>query len=210
MAVQSKTVKGQPYIMNDQLLQDQILLVTSDNKTVRTASGTEVIVDNIWDDLLSTSGKWKRKKNYFYWEVEVSDTLDDRGTDATVQQMIECPRPTPELFNYDFSEDSSDSEWAAFWKSKFLTVYNSPYNGVNAVYKKEVILPGTKYIKFGNILSRKQDEPVTGDDDIPRSEEIVINQATVDMDDTMNLLSSQESSIGTDLSDINGLLNSLI
>lgn len=210
MAIQTRTVKGQPSILGKSLVQDQILLVTTDGKTVREASGQEVLIPDIWEDLQNPSGTWKRKKNYFYWEVDVSDTGDDGSSDATVKQMVTCPRPEPELFDYDFESSNGDSDWTAYWKLKFKTTEDSKYNSTNAVYRKEIILPGTKYIKFGSALTQGQDEavqdPETG---AWTAEEVVVDQATVDMDDTMNLLSQQESSIGSDLSDINGLLGSL-
>lgn len=214
MAIQSRTVKGQPWILGDSLVQDQILLVTTDNRTVREATGVYTVVQNIWEDLLSTTGTWKKVKKSFFWEVEVSDTSDDRGTDAIVKQLFECPKPEPELFGYDFEPKSSDSEWTLYWKGKFKTAESSVYNGTNAVYRKEVILPGTKYIKFGNALTQGQDVKVENESGEWTSEEIKVDQTVVDMHDTMNLLAtSGEDTTGkihTDLSDISGLLSTLL
>lgn len=210
MAIQTRTIKGQPSILGKSLVQDQILLVTTDGKTVRDAMGQEVLIPDIWEDLMDPAGTWKKKKNYFYWEVDVSDTSEDGTSDAVVKQMVTCPKPEPELFNYNYEASGSDSDWTAYWKLKFKTTEETKYNNTNAVYRKEVILPGTKYVKFGNVLTQGQDDavqdPETG---AWTAEEVVVDQVTVDMDDTMNLLAQQESSTGTDLSDINGLLGSL-
>lgn len=215
MAIQSRTVKGQPWISGDSLVQDQILLVTTDGREVRQAEGLCVLIENIWDDLTSTTGTWKKKKKQFFWEVEVSDTAGDSGSDATVKVLVECPKPGPELFKFDFEPAEGDSEWTIAWKEKFKTTEASIYNSKNAVYRKEIILPGTKYIKFGNVLTSEQDVAVEDENGNFTSEEIKITETTIDLDDTMNLLSTSSptdnpGTIKTDLSDISGLLSTLI
>lgn len=196
--------------MGNSLVQDQILLVTTDGKTVRSATGQYVILANIWDDLQSSTGTWKRRKNHFYWLVERSETTDDNGSDSIIKQMVDCPKPAPELFGFNFSENPSDSEWTKYWKGKFRETEESPYNGVNATYRKEVILPGTKYIKFGNALSQAQDQAVELEDGGTGAEEIKVKERVIDMDDTMNLLAAREDQIRTDLDDLSGLLGSMI
>jgi hypothetical protein len=212
MAVQTRTIKGQPLVMGDSLVQDQILLVTTDGKTVRQATGMAVLIENIWEDLQNPAGTWKRRKNEFYWIVERTDMMDEGSSDPMIKQHVSAPRPNPELFGFDFQESENDSDWTKYWKEKFRQTEASPYNGVNAVFRKEVILPGTKYIKFGNALTQGQDEavqdPETGE---WTSEEIKVDEVTVDVDDTMNLLAAtQQQRIQTDLSDITGLLNNLL
>ncbi len=212
MAIQTRTIKGQPLVVGNTLVQDQILLVTTDGKTVRSATGQYVILSNIWDDLLSKTGTWKRRKNHFYWTVDRTEMTDDNGTDSVIKQEVDCPRPQPELFDFDFSESDGDSDWAAYWKAKFRATEASKYNGTNAVYRKEVILPGTKYIKFGNALSQAQDVAVELPDGSMGAEEIVVSETKIDMDDTMNLLSGRVAAegSGSDLSDISGLMNTLL
>jgi hypothetical protein len=210
MAIQTRTIKGQPLVVGNSLVQDQILLVTTDGKTVRSATGQYVVLENIWDDLQSTSGTWKRRKNHFYWLVERTETTDDNGSDSVIKQMVDCTKPTPELFDFDFTENPEDSEWTKYWKEKFRETENSPYNSVNATYRKEVILPGTKYIKFGNVLTQGQDEAVELEDGGTGAEEIKVEERIIDMDDTMNLLAAREDHIQTDLDDLSGLLGSMI
>ena len=210
MAIQTRTIKGQPLVVGNSLVQDQILLVTTDGKTVRSATGQYVILENIWDDLCSASGTWKRRKNHFYWLVERSETTDDNGSDSTIKQAVDCPKPAPELFDFDFTEKPGDSEWTKYWKEKFRETENSPYNSVNATYRKEVILPGTKYIKFGNVLTQGQDTTVELEEGGTGAEEIKVSERVIDMDDTMNLLAAREDHIQTNLDDLNGLLGSMI
>jgi hypothetical protein len=124
--------------------------------------------------------------------------------------MVDCPKPAPELFGFDFEEKEGDSDWTKYWKEKFRETENSPYNGINATYRKEVILPGTKYIKFGNALSQAQDQSVELEEGGTGAEEIKVKETIIDMDDTMNLLAAREDHIRTNLDDLNGLLGSMI
>lgn len=133
------TIYGQAFISGDSLVQDQILIT---DKTQ--SENTVIIIDDIWEDLMSSSGKWKEGKNgYFYWEVEMTDTED---SDKKVKVKISCPKPGPERFNFNFTLSDTDSGWAKYWKAKMKSVEESPYNSINAVQPKEITLPGTKYI----------------------------------------------------------------
>ena len=211
MPVLQRTIKGQPYLDGSTLRQDQILLITSDGKRVQEASGTITLVPDIWIDLKKSSGgSWKRRKNYFYWEVDVTDTSDD-SMSGTIKVEYECPRPTPEFFGYDYTSNPGDSEWMKYWKTRFQTTAQSPYVGSGAMFRREVILPGTKYIKFGRALHRGQDEAIQDPDGNWTSEEIKVPEAKVDLDDTMNLLSAtRPGESAGDLGDLAGLLGGML
>jgi hypothetical protein len=71
-------------------------------------------------------------------------------------------------------------------------------------------LPGTKYIKFGNVLSQAQDQAIELEEGGTGAEEIKVSERVIDMDDTMNLLAAREDHIQTNLDDLNGLLGSMI
>lgn len=143
MAAQTKTLYGQAYIMNSSLVQDQIFLVTN-GKNVSRSENTVIIIENIWEDLKDKNGSAKKgRPGYWYWEVDMTDIEDP---EVTAKVHINCPKPGPEVFDNDFSVSSSDSEWASYWKSKMQEVLDSPYNSINALTPKEVILPGTKYV----------------------------------------------------------------
>lgn len=213
MPIQQRTIKGQPYLNGKSLMQDQILLVSTDGKRVQYAEGTTALLPDIWADLKSATGTWKRSKNYFYWEIDVSDTSDDAPSGAIVKYRYECPKPGPDLFDYDYTAAAGDSDWVKYWKAKFKATESSPYVSTGAMFKTEVILPGTKYIKFGRALHQGQDESKQNPDGTWSTEEIKIPEATVDVDDAMNLLSAGRAytgPAGSDLSDLTGLLGGMV
>ena len=143
MAAQTKSIYGQAYIMGESLVQDIIFLVTN-GKTTSRSENTVIVIENIWEDLLSSSGKAKEgRPGYWYWEVDMTDIEDP---DTTVKMKINCPKPGPEVFDYNYEPSENDSEWAAYWKEKMLEAINSPYNSTNAITPAEVTLPGTKYV----------------------------------------------------------------
>ena len=88
----SKIIKGQAFIIENALVQEQILL------TPGQASTTNIVelIKNIWDDL-KTEGTYKsnKKKNYFYWEYEMTDTENE---DSVIKVKMECPQPKEGLF----------------------------------------------------------------------------------------------------------------
>lgn len=156
MAKKAITVYGQAFISEDALVQDQILLTETSQ-----SENTVVLISNIWDDLKSTTGKWKTGKNgYFYWEVEMTDMED---TEKKVKVKISCPKPDPDLFDYNFEVKDSDSDWVKFWKGKMKSVESSPYNSVNALQPKEITLPGTKYINQNGEVVVTEETKVTRD-----------------------------------------------
>lgn len=158
MAAQTKSIYGQAYIMGESLVQDIIFLVT-DGKTTSRSENTVIVIENIWEDLLSNSGQAKEgRPGYWYWEVDMTDIEDP---DTTVKMRINCPKPGPEVFNNDFEIKSGDSNWAKYWKGKIQEVLDSPFNSTNAITPEEVILPGTKYINQNGDLVTLEDVKVT-------------------------------------------------
>ena len=156
MATKTLTILGQAFISGDALVQDQIFLTDTTQ-----SENTVILIPNIWEDLMSVTGKWKSGKHgYFYWEVEMTDTED---TERKVKVKVSCPKPGPELFDYDFNPSEGDSEWAAHWKAKMKAVEDSLYNSTNAIQPKEVTLPGTKYVDQNGNIVEVNDTKVTRD-----------------------------------------------
>ena len=139
---ETRTIYGQAYIVENSLVQDMIFLVLS-GKNVSRSENTVIVVEDIWEDLKSKTGTSKRDKNYWYWEVNMTDIEDP---DHTVKVRVGCPKPGPEIFDYNYETSSDDSEWSIYWKGKMTEILDSPYNSKNAMSPEEVVLPGTKYV----------------------------------------------------------------
>lgn len=134
----NKIVKGQAWISNDALIQEQITFTPGKQPTTTVVK----LIDNIWDDLTSDKGTYKSndKKTYFYWEVEQSDISGD----GEIKVMIECPKPKEGLFNPPYDE-TPKGDWAKYWLEKFKTTYNN-FQQRSTIQPKEVVFPGTEYI----------------------------------------------------------------
>lgn len=153
----TKTIYGQAFISGNSLLQDVILLTDSTQ-----SENTVEIINNIWDDLKSTSGKVKTNgKGFWYWEVEMTDTED---TDKTVKIKFECPKPEPSIFDYNFEEATGDSDWAKYWKAKMKKTQDNLFNSTNGLQPKEVTLPGTKYVNQNGETVKVDEIKITRDD----------------------------------------------
>lgn len=158
----TKQIYGQAFIAEDSLYQDIVLLTIDDNNNRNQSENTVKIIDDIWKDLMSNSSKAKTdKKGYWYWEVDMS-TLDE--TDSLVKVKVSCPKPGPELFDYDFEEKSGDSDWTKYWKGKMSQVKDSVYNSTNGLQQKEIILPGTKYINQNGETVEVEETKITRND----------------------------------------------
>ena len=73
----TRTCYGQAYILEDQLVQETITFTDSGDSF----NGTNVIIENIWEDLLANSHQYKKSgKKYFYWEYR----------SKIVQDLIKC------------------------------------------------------------------------------------------------------------------------
>lgn len=145
-ATESKTILNFPFIDQNKLVQDQILLVNVNGQVQQTQANV-VLIENIWDDLLEGSSVKHAKKDSWYWEYEITDMED---TDKTVKVHVEAPIPGPEVFGFNFEEGSGDSDWAAYWKAKMKAVEDSPYNNQNALKSKEITIPETTYMESQN------------------------------------------------------------
>lgn len=142
-----KTIKGEAFISGKSLVQDIILFTDTTQ-----SESTVIIIEDIWEDLKSTSGKAKTDgKGYWYWEVEMTDMED---MDKLFKIKITCPKPGPGLFEYKFEEESGDSDWTKYWKGKMKETYDTLYHTTNALQPKEVTFPGTKYVdQNGNLIN---------------------------------------------------------
>ena len=136
---ETKTLLGQIWIQDDKLLQEQTLITTSG-----ISDNVVVLIDDIWNDLLSNSGTYKSKGSYFYWEEKVTSIEDD---DIEVDTKIECPKPRYEDIeklknNYDPETGSISGEYsgdyALYWAKKAYET-ELTYENEMAVQRKEVI-----------------------------------------------------------------------
>ena len=167
---ESKTIKGHAWIEGDSLVQEQTLIVPG--SLTGSTTGNVVLIADIWDDLMSSSGTYKfnSKKDYFFWEVEQT-SIDDDST--TVIVRYDCPRPKEGLFEEPYDPESVSGEWAKYWVTKFKTASEN-YEYKAAIQKKEIVFPGTSYYDFS------QDQMVT-------TEETRVKNT--DLGDIENLLS---------------------
>lgn len=186
----SVTIKGQAWIYdNSQVLQDQTLITANG-----TSENTVILVDDIWEDLTTVSGKWKQangSKGYFYWEYKQTDTASQLadGSYSEVTIKLECPRPKPGFIESffldengfptnprDWSDDDIksklDSDWAIYWANQLRDAdYN--YNKVGSLQKKEVTFISKETISFdkdtaGDVITKTtvtEEKPMYGSDD---------------------------------------------
>jgi hypothetical protein len=135
-------IKGQAWICNDQLIQDQVVFSDSENASDNGASRTVVLIDNIWDDLFSGAGTYKwNGKNYFYWEYEMTDTTSDTGDVITVK--YECP-----VLTYEKAKEmlvSGETPEARDEKEKELV---SKYNGIPFPDPRKASLGKGDYVDY--------------------------------------------------------------
>ena len=143
---ETKTIKGQCWIENNCLVQEQILLVSGVNNS---AYNTIVLIEDIWADLTSASGTYKfnNKKDYFYWEVEMTDT-DNEDNYITVK--YECPKPKEDLFidpetKELYDDDDVEGEYSKYWLKKIKQAIENSKKSL-AIQRKEVTFSGTQYI----------------------------------------------------------------
>lgn len=136
----NKTIKGQAWISGDSLLQDQTIISTDGTA----GNKVEVLIKDIWKDLVSesTTAKHNKKKTYFYWEYKQTSTEDD-SVEVTV--MIECPRPKDGMFKAPFEPEKAKTEWGKYWLSKFKTAYDNATKS-NTIQPREIVFPGTEYV----------------------------------------------------------------
>lgn len=138
----SKTVYGQAFIQDDSLVQETITFTEGQSDCT---NGINTIIPNIWTDLMSASGEYKfnDRKNYFYWEYDMTSLEDD---DITVKVNFNCPQPKEGLLTPDMEDSEVEGEWAKYWLEKIKTATENAENSL-AIQRKEVTFPGTSYIK---------------------------------------------------------------
>lgn len=184
----TKVIKGQAWIkvltddnkkeIKSSLVQEEITFYLDG----RIETTTVTLIDDIWDDLTEEGGSYKSnaKKDYFYWEYQMT-SIDDDATTVTIK--YDCPRPKEGLFGMYVDEDGNyvplidpseaKGDYAKYWVNK-LQESTKNYEYKMAIQKKEIIFPETEYF-----------DPNTGE------------QKTVDEIKVVN----------TDLGDITNLLN---
>ena len=165
--MESKTLKGQAWIQGDQLVQEQVLVVPGQ----ATSTAVVTVIDNIWEDLKSETGKWKTNdKGYFYWEYKQTDISND---DVEVTVKLECPRPKEDTFEYPYNPESVSGKWAKYWVERLKTASEN-YEKAYAIQRKEITFRGgrTRFTLDGKIIT---------------SPEITISNPDTDMANFLNI-----------------------
>lgn len=130
----TKTIYGQPWMVGDDLVQEQIVMTLG---TPVTSSTSNVkIIEDIWNDLLTGSDIKTNGRGFFYWEIKIT-ALD--GEDVIIK--FECPRPKDGIWD-DLASGTTD--WAKYWDAKYNEVKNRKYK----IQRDEWTLPGTKRMNF--------------------------------------------------------------
>ena len=139
----------------ESLVQNQTVVSVVNGKTIIN-DDVVVLIDDIWEGDLLTSGTYKsnKKKNWFYWEFDKTSIDND---DIVIKEKFECPKPKEkyydQLVNGDFSGDYAD-----YWKGKIETAREN-YEKEAAILKKEVILepcPDYTLVDGTNVTSEKK------------------------------------------------------
>ena len=169
-----KIIKNSPYFHIDEntgktsLVQETITFVENKKKVIEFPE-TNVIIEDIWEDLKSTSGKWAwNEKKYFYWEVEVTSLEDE-----TVKVKIEAPVPTREVFtnedgNVDFEILDGDSSWTKYWK-KEMEKAESNYQVESKITEDRAITAKNQNVV--DYTPGKEDFPMIYNEDFPKSDD---------------------------------------
>ena len=183
-------IKGQAWICNDQLLQDQITFTDSESSN-NGASETVVLIENIWDDLFAGNGKYIwNGKNYFYWEYEMTDTMSDTGDVVLVK--YECPvltyekakeklvpGATPEARDEKEKELVSTynglpfpdprkaslgyGDYVDYYITKFWVALENSYKNGN-IQRTEVTFPGSSHVGLDGEIVTVDEVTVTNHD----------------------------------------------
>lgn len=151
--VDYKLIKGQAWVSNGKLVQDQIAIFPGGKST----SNVVVLIEDIWADLLTTGTYKTNGKGYFYWEVETTNIGDD---DLEEIVFIECPRPRDE----DFEKlESATGEWAEYWSKRYKTALENAEKYL-AIQKKEIVFPGTNYLnQYGEMIQIDEKKETTNE-----------------------------------------------
>lgn len=154
---ESKTIKGNAWINKDTLYQEQILVIPGKD----CITNVVVLIENIWDDLLSDSGTYKTNgKGYFYWEYEMTDTEND---DIDVTIKLECPRPKEGILKEPYNPDSETGKYAKYWAGKYKTAQEN-YEDKAAIQRKEITFQGSNYVNQNGEIVEVEEQKVKNND----------------------------------------------
>lgn len=130
-----KDIKGQAWLSGDTLLQT----ITTFEEDGSVTEHNDVLVEDIWADLLSDSGTYKvnETKRFFYWEYMMTDSEND---DLEVKILFSCPTPKPDL---DLEKGSG--EWVEYWKKRIET-YKSNFEKRSTIQPQTVDLGSYNYM----------------------------------------------------------------
>lgn len=157
-----KIILGQAWIFENKLMQDQTVIYPGGKYT----ENTVVLIDDIWDNLFNHGGseddgtQYKTNgKGYFYWPIKCTPLYSD---DETVEVFIECPKPREDeqierLGEVEIQEgEDTTQEWAKYWKKRLDTTMENVRKNLT-IQRKEIILPGTKWIDpEGNVQETEE------------------------------------------------------
>lgn len=153
---ETRTIKGQAWIQENKLVQEQILLMP--NKP--DSSNVIALIEDIWEDLKGVGTYKTNGKGYFYWEYTMTDTEDD-SVEVTVK--FECPKPKEGLFSEPYDPDKQTGEYSKYWVNR-LRVAKENYEYKATIQKKEVIFPGTEYVNSNGELVKVEATKFTNND----------------------------------------------
>ena len=169
MSEDNNVIKGQAWISNDKLLQDQIIEING----VLTEN-TVVLIPDIWDNLFNNGDSnysvKSNKKGYFYWEVEVTPIDNDNIGQLNEKMFIECPKPREDQFDrlnevqVEEGEDVSEN-WAKYWKKRFDITMENAENKMT-IQRKEVVFGGSNYIDPEGNLKTIEEQHVQVDHEL--------------------------------------------
>ena len=157
----TRTCYGQAFIQGDQLVQETITFTD----TGEAYNGINVIIEDIWEDLLADSHQYKKSgKKYFYWEYTQTN---DEDTDITIK--FEAPVPKPRLFDSTGLLEEIDptpyqGEYPKYWIEK-INESRKNYENKIAIQKKEIIFAENKTVNFddGSIVDNPGYKVVNND-----------------------------------------------
>lgn len=182
MSAEQIVIKGQAWIQDDKVYQENTIMTSTDSW-----NKTEVIVEDIWEDLLSAAGTYKKAdgRAYYYWEYKqavVGGYLNFNGQPEEVTVRLECPKPKPGLFDQYFKDGSKfkspkdwgddetidntlTSDWARYW-AKQLRDADLAYFKTGTIQKKSVTFVTKETISYdldgnaGEVISETTVEEV--------------------------------------------------
>ena len=162
----TKIIKGQAWISGNSLVQDQIMIIPG----VDSVSNVVCLIEDIWDDLSSSSGQYKTNgKGYFYWEYKQT-FIENPDLEVTV--YFECPAPKSGLFNEPYDPDTVQGDYAKYWVSKFKIAAEN-YEERIAIQRKQITFPGTEYIEANSGQTREIEQVTIDNTDLGTIENLL-------------------------------------